>query len=234
MTTGRKIQKSINILCFLFVVVISPLEGYDRDMASDKPETGNALTAERILDAARDQVRRFGEAKTNVVDIARALGTSHATIYRYFPSKAEVFSAIVASTMRDEEELARTFVDAPGPASERLTGLVLALHRRKIERFGNDPEMYQLYRRVIDDRPDLVRNYADAMTRLLAAILRDGVQQGEFRIDDVDAASEVVRDAVTVFIYPALVEAAAKAGISMEQAIKRVMATLTVAFRSGV
>ena len=218
----------------MIYVAFQPMASYDRHMTSDKPETGNALTAERILDAARDQVRRFGEAKTNVVDIARALGTSHATIYRYFRSKADVFSAIAASTMRDEEELARTFVDAPGPASERLTGLVLALHRRKLERFGNDPELYELYRRVIDDRPDLVRNYADAMTRLLAAILRDGVLQGEYRIDDVDAASEVVRDAVTVYIYPALVASAAKAGISMEQSIKRMMATLTVAFRSGV
>ena len=83
-------------------------------MATDKPETGNRLTAEKILEAGRDQVRRFGRAKTNVVDIARALGTSHATIYLHFRSKAEVFSAIVASTMRDEEELARTFVDAGG------------------------------------------------------------------------------------------------------------------------
>jgi len=207
---------------------------YDDHMRTDKPETGNSLTPERILDAARDQVRRFGEAKTNVVDIARALGTSHATIYRYFPSKAEVFSAIVAAAMRDEEELARTFVDAAGPASDRLTGMVLALHRRKLERFGNDPELYELYRRVTDDRPDLVRNYADAMTRLLAAILRDGVQRGEYRIEDVDAASEVVRDAVTVYVYPALVEAAAKAGISMEPAIQRMMAVLDVAFRSGV
>jgi AcrR family transcriptional regulator len=203
-------------------------------MATDKSETRNVLTAEKILDAARDQVRRFGDAKTNVVDIARALGTSHATIYRHFRSKAEVFSAIVASTMRDEEELARTFVDAGGTASERLTGLVLALHRRKLERFGNDPEIYELYRRVIDDRPDLVRDYADAMTRLLAAILRDGVLQGEYRIGDVDAASEVVRDAVTAFVYPAHVAAAAKSGRSMEPAIKRMLATLTVAFRSGV
>src|SRR5277367_725909 len=218
----------------MYYVVISPQAGYDHDMTTGKSETGNALTTERILDVARDQVRRFGEAKTNVVDIARALGTSHATIYRYFRSKADVFSAIVASTMRDEEELARTFVDAAGPASERLTGLVLALHRRKLERFGNDPELYELYRRVIDDRPDLVRNYADAMTRLLAAILRDGVLQREYRIDDVDAASEVVRDAVTVFVYPAHVAAAAKAGRSMEEAIKRMIATLIVAFRSGV
>jgi hypothetical protein len=58
----------------------------------------------------------------------------------FFPSMAEVFSAIVAATMRDEEELARTFVDAAGLASDRLTGMVLALHRRKLERFGNDPE----------------------------------------------------------------------------------------------
>lgn len=115
---------------------------------------------------------------------------------------------------------------------DRLTGMVLALHRRKLERFGKDPELYELYRRVIDDRPDLVRNYADTMTRLLAAILRDGVLQGEYRIDDVDAASEVVRDAVTVYVYPALVEAAAKAGISMEPSIKRMMATLIVAYSS--
>ena len=203
-------------------------------MATDKPETANALTADKILEAARHQVRRFGEAKTNVVDIARALGTSHATIYRHFRSKAEVFSAIAAATMRDDEELARTFVDAGGTASERLTGLVLALHQRKLERFGNDPEIYELYRRVIDDRPDLVRDYADAMTRLLAAILRDGVLQGEYRIGDVDAASEVVRDAVTAFVYPSHVAAAAKAGSSMEPAIKRMLATLTVAFRSGI
>jgi AcrR family transcriptional regulator len=218
----------------LYYVAISLVAGYDDHMRAGKPDTGNSLTPEKILDAARDQVRRFGEAKTNVVDIARALGTSHATIYRYFPSKAEVFSALVAAAMHDEEELARTFVDAAGPASGRLTGMVLALHRRKLERFGNDPELYELYRRVIDDRPDLVRNYADAMTRLLAAILRDGVQQGEYRIEDVDAASEVVRDAVTVYVYPALVEAAAKAGIFMEPLIKRMMATLIAAFRAGV
>ena len=169
-----------------------------------------------------------------MVDIARALGTSHTTIYRHFRSKAEVFDAIVAATMRDEEELASSFVSGPQPASERLLDLVLALHRRKRERFGSDPELYQLYRRVVDERPELVRNYAEAITRLVAAILQDGVQQGEFNITDVGAAANVVRDAATVFIHPAHVEAAAKAGISMELNIHRMMAVLSLAFRSGI
>ena len=202
-------------------------------MTTDKTVVDERLTSEKILDAARDQVRRFGEAKTNVVDIARALGTSHTTIYRRFRSKAEVFDAIVREAMQDEEELARTFVDSGGAASERLEGLVLALHKRKLERFTNDPEVYQLYRRVLDERPGLIHDYAARMTKLVARILADGVRKKEYKIDDIEGAAEVVRDAVTVYVHPAHVEAAAKRGHRLELAIKRMISTLNIAFRSG-
>lgn len=199
-----------------------------------KNSKGKSLTKDKVLDAARDHIRRYGEAKTNVVDIAHALGTSHTTIYRHFHTKAEVFDAIVAEAMRDEEELAGTFVGATGQsAAERLTGLVEALHRRKVDRFKTDREVYGLYRRVLEERPEIVRNYAEAITRLVAKILADGVQQGEFKIDDVPAAAGVVRDAVTVFVHPAHVEAAIRAGHSRDQDIRRVLATLVVAFRHG-
>jgi AcrR family transcriptional regulator len=201
------------------------------DMAGSGDEV---MSAERILEAAREQVRRFGENKTNVVDIARSLGTSHSTIYRHFRSKAEVFDALVEDMMRDEESLAGAFVHAPEPASARLRALVLALHRRKVERFTNDPEVYQLYRRVVEERPEIVQNYAVAITRLIAAILVSGVENGEFRIDDIDAASGVVRDAAIVFVHPAHVAAAAKAGLSREPDLHRVMTTLVTAFTNGV
>lgn len=193
----------------------------------------NPMT-EKILDAARAQVRRYGEAKTNVVDIARALGTSHTTIYRHFRSKNDVFDAIVVAAMRDEEALARAYVHADGPASERLLSFVLALHQRKRERLKNDPELYQLYRRVVDERPDIVRDYAQAMTRLVAAILSDGVNRNEFRIDDIAAAAGVVRDAATTYVDPARVEAAVRSGLTVEPAIRNTMNTLIVAFRTGM
>jgi AcrR family transcriptional regulator len=192
------------------------------------------ITTARILDAAKSQIRRFGGAKTNIVDIAKALGTSHTTIYRHFRSKSEVFDAIIAEAMKDERELAQTYVAAAGKASERLLGLVVALHHRKLERFADDFEVYQLYRRVVDERPDLVRDYAEAITSLVAAILADGVRQVEFKIDNIDAAAGVVRDAMTVFVHPAHVEAAHKAGIRMEPNLRRVMATLQIAFAAGV
>lgn len=124
--------------------------------------------------------------------------------------------------------------DSDGPAPDRLRQMVLALHRRKRERFEGDPEVYQLYRRVLEERPELVGNYASAMTHLLCRILADGVRRGDYVIDDVEAAASVVRDAVTVFVHPGHVEAAIRAGAVLEPAIDRVMETLNVAFRSGI
>lgn len=187
----------------------------------------------RILDTAAEQVRRFGEAKTNVIDIARAMGLSHSAIYRHFRSKADIFDALAARTMAEEAELASRFAKADGSAEERLRGLVLALHRSKRAKLGDDPEIHGLYRRIMTERPDLVADYARRMTRLVRQVLEDGMARGEFRVADLDAAAGVVRDAVTVFVHPAHVEQAVMAGLDMEPRLQAVIDTLVAAFQSG-
>ena len=49
-----------------------------------------AETRERILAAAEDAAAAAWPAKTTVADVARALGMSHANVYRHFASKAEL------------------------------------------------------------------------------------------------------------------------------------------------
>ncbi|WP_206932642.1 TetR/AcrR family transcriptional regulator [Roseococcus thiosulfatophilus] len=203
-------------------------------MSSLRPATADDPFRSQILDTARLQLRRFGEGKTNVVDIARALGTSHTTIYRHFRSKSEIFDAVVEEAMRDEALLAEHHVRADAPAAERLEAMVLALHQRKRERFADDPEVYQLYRRVVEERPEIIAAYARAMTALVAEIIADGVRRGEFDLDDVPAAAGVVRDAVTVFVHPAHVEAAVKAGLPVEEMARNVVRSLCTAFRAGM
>lgn len=53
--------------------------------------------------------------------------------------------------MAEEADLASRFAKADGPAPERLRGLVLALHRSKRARLGDDPEIHGLYRRILSD-----------------------------------------------------------------------------------
>ena len=195
-------------------------------MTNDAPDPHR----DRILDTAAEQVRRFGEAKTNVVDIAKAMGLSHSAIYRHFRSKADIFDALAARTMEEEADLAARFAKADGSAAERLRGLVVALHRSKRAKHGNDPEIHGLYRRIIAERPDLVADYARRMTELVRQVLEDGVARGEFRIPDPAAAAGVVRDSVTVFVHPAHVEQAVVAGLDMEPRLQAVIDTLVTAF----
>ncbi|MFC7510822.1 TetR/AcrR family transcriptional regulator [Streptomyces thermocarboxydus] len=51
------------------------------------------LTAERILEAT-EVLRRHGPAKATVVDVARALGVSHGSVYRHFRTKAALREAV--------------------------------------------------------------------------------------------------------------------------------------------
>ncbi|GAB3955507.1 hypothetical protein GCM10027614_65040 [Micromonospora vulcania] len=53
-----------------------------------------ALSAGRILDAAEEVLRRYGPAKATVLDVARALGVSHGSVYRHFASKAALREAV--------------------------------------------------------------------------------------------------------------------------------------------
>lgn len=194
----------------------------------------DAISPVKILEAARVQIRRFGESKTNIVDIARALGTSHTTIYRHFKSKADVFDALVLSTMTHEQLLVSAYCNDDSPAAIRLTEFVAALNHFKVRRYAEDPEIFTLYKRVVTERPDIVISYTHRMTGLIQQIIQQGINSGEFKIENAEIAASVVRDAVTIFVHPALVAEAARAGLNMERPLQHVMKTLIIAFNKGL
>ena len=197
-------------------------------------EKQNAISPTAIIEAATALVRRLGEGKTNMVDIGRALGVSHAALYRFFPSKAAVMDAIVQEAMDEEEELAGKWLDAEGPAGERLMLMVLDIHHRKRTRFTGDREIHDLYRRILVERQDMIIAYAQRMTRLIQKLIAQGVDRGEWHVSDVHQAASVVRDAVTVFIHPQLLAQAIEANAPVEDQLRATVATLTRAFEAGV
>ncbi len=58
--------------------------------------------ARQIMDAAARVFAEFGFRKTNMGDIVREAGVARATLYKYYPSKGDVFHAVL---MREGEEM---------------------------------------------------------------------------------------------------------------------------------
>jgi AcrR family transcriptional regulator len=161
------------------------------------------LTRERILEAAMGVLRRFGPEKANVVDVARALGVTHASVYRYFPSKSALRDAVVQQWLEIMMPPLEAVAAEDGPAAERLRRWLDLLVAVKRKRVADDPELFAAYHALVAQVRELVQAHVDALTRQTTKIIADGVARGEFTADDPAAAARAVLSATSRFHNPA-------------------------------
>jgi AcrR family transcriptional regulator len=167
------------------------------------PPADAPLTLDRILATAEDVVRRFGPAKATVVDVARALGVSHAAVYRHVATKAELRDLVVARWVEATMPPLRAIVAQPGPAPERLRRLFDALIAVKRRRAADDPELFAAYRTLAADAQSVAAAHVNELIGLAATVIRRGVEEGTFRIGDSAAAARAVLLATSRFHHPA-------------------------------
>ncbi|WP_405020070.1 TetR family transcriptional regulator [Kitasatospora sp. NBC_00070] len=163
----------------------------------------SALTSEQILSAAEDVLRRFGPAKATVVDIARALGVSHGSVYRHFPSKAALREAVTQRWLDQAHHELAAISSRPGPAPERLHRWLATLFAAKRRKALDDPELFATYLTLVGELSSTVEAHVATLTTQIAAILDDGVRQGEFRTTDTATTARAVFQATAHFHDPA-------------------------------
>jgi AcrR family transcriptional regulator len=162
-----------------------------------------ALTRDRILEAAEEVLRRYGPAKANVVDVARALGVSHGSVYRHFASKAALRDAVTERWLESVSGPLANVADEQGPAPERLERWLDGLVESKRRKALDDPELFATYLDLTADSREVVRAHVDALIAQVARIVADGVAQGEFAVEDAEIAARAAFDATSRFHNPA-------------------------------
>jgi AcrR family transcriptional regulator len=162
-----------------------------------------ALTREQILEAAEDVLRRYGPAKANVVDVARALGVSHGSVYRHFNSKAALRDAVTESWLESISSPLQAVAREDGPAAERLQRWLDLLVRSKRTKALDDPELFATYIELATKAREVVNAHVDTLVAQLGRIVTDGVARGEFEVNDTAAAARAVFDATSRFHNPA-------------------------------
>jgi AcrR family transcriptional regulator len=160
------------------------------------------LTREQILAAAEEVLRRYGPAKATVVDVARALGVSHGSVYRHFESKKVLRDAVTEHWLaRIAAPLAAAAAE-PGPAPLRLRRWLALLAASKRERAGNDPELFATYITLVTEARATAGAHVAALVAQIAGIIADGVASGEFAPVAPQAAAQAIFDATVRFHNP--------------------------------
>lgn len=164
--------------------------------------TEATLTPDRILDAAEEVLTRHGPAKTNVVDVARALGVSHGSVYRHFASKAALRDAVTERWLARVSGPLDTITAEDGPAADRLRRWFDALIAIKRQKANVEPELFATYNAIFAESREVIHAHVEALSGQIAAIIADGIARGEFAETDPEATGKAVFYATARFHNP--------------------------------
>lgn len=160
-------------------------------------ETLAASRREEILDAAARLFARHGYADTDTQLLADELGVGKGTLYRYFPSKRDLFLATVDRVMR---ELCRE-IDACFENSEDPLKQMASAFEAYLTYFAERPEAVELLMQeraqFKDRKKPTYFEYREANAERWRALWRSLIAQGRVR----DMPVDTIRDAMSNLLY---------------------------------
>lgn len=141
----------------------------------------------RILRAAVELVAQQGFGAVSINEVAARADVATGSVYRYFPSKAELFSEVFRISSQQEVDKVAEAIAQPGPALERLQAALLRFGRRALR---GKRLAYALIAEPIDPLVDTDRlEYRKRYGNVFEQLIREGVQNGEFPHQDARITS---------------------------------------------
>jgi AcrR family transcriptional regulator len=147
---------------------------------------------DQIVAAAVELFLVYGYHGTSIDSIADALGVSKPFIYYHFKSKLDILSAIsqhgaqlTLSAVAEAEQLAGTPRDRMARFCQRLTAIVIESGRYLAVYANETSNLPAAERRA-------VLRMRDEIDRRISVLVKDGVDAGEFTVDDPLVATRAI------------------------------------------
>lgn len=145
----------------------------------------------RILEAARTLVSEGGWKEAHVATVAAAAGIATGTVYRYFPSKAELFVEVLSAVSRREVDVIASIAASDDTATGRLHAAVATFVRRAMR---NPRLAYALIAEPCEKEIDQARlTWRAAISEVVHSVITSGQSTKEMRADvQPDIAASVI------------------------------------------
>lgn len=145
-----------------------------------------------ILEAAREQFAHYGFAKVTMDEIAGGIGMGKASLYYYFPTKDELFQAVMVHEHRGFMENIEEMLGQNISAAEKVRAYVS-------QRFEYFNELLNLnildFRSSVRTKPilrDMFEGFARQELKVLKKIVREGRDRGEFNVASIEQVAEAL------------------------------------------
>jgi AcrR family transcriptional regulator len=165
------------------------------DVAPPTRQRRKQARPSELLHAALELFVEKGFSAARSEEVAQRAGVSKGTLYLYFPSKEELFKAVVRSKLS-------ALIAEGQRAADQFTGSSAELLRVLLhtwwQRVGNTGAggIFKIIIAEVRNFPELAKFYADEVitpaNRLLAGSLQRGIDSGEFRSVPVQEVTQLL------------------------------------------
>ncbi|MCH5229222.1 MAG: TetR family transcriptional regulator [Muribaculaceae bacterium] len=180
-------------------------------------------TRERFIEVARQLFARKGVENTTMNDIASASEKGRRTIYTYFKSKREIFNAVIASETDELLGRLKKILTLDLPAQEKLVRYIDCRFDTMSEIVSRNGSLKAGFFRDVRKVDRARRLITDKESMLLKVILKEGQQQGEFHMTDIDSTALVITHTLHGLDVPYVRDNLSKEGVTQEQLKKYVI-----------
>ncbi len=151
---------------------------------TERTEARRAATRERIVAAARELIAHGGYGEAQIAAVAAVAGVATGTVYRHFPSKADLFAEVFRNASQHEVDavVEAAALNGGSTAAERIAWAVETFARRALR---GRRLAWALIAEPVDpaveaERLIFRRAYRDAF----ASVIAEGVAGGELPEQD--------------------------------------------------
>lgn len=172
------------------------------------PRTGlsAAEIQKKAIDATVARMRKEGFDKVRLTEIAKELGVSHAALYAHFKDKTALFDAVSERWLvAVDESLEAICRKANKDPTEKLWLWMVTLHRAKLAKILNDPELYKSFDLGATIEKPFVKRHLESMRTQLLGLVNEAIAKRRLRNADPETMVSVIQQATLAFHHPKLV-----------------------------
>jgi AcrR family transcriptional regulator len=163
---------------------------------TERTKARRAETRERIVAAALELIAEGGYVNAQVAMVADRAAVAVGTVYRYFPSKSELFAEVFRRASQREVDAMRAGAAATvgGSAADRIAAGTETFARRAL---AGRRLAWALLAEPVDPAVEAERlHFRHSYRDVIAEILAEGVESGELPEQDVEVTAAALVGAI--------------------------------------
>jgi AcrR family transcriptional regulator len=161
---------------------------------------------EKAIDLTIESMREQGFEKVRLVDIAKEIGVSHAALYSHFQDKSALLDAVSERWLNKIDKDLTAIYEKKGNPCEKILNWILTLHRAKLEKIKNDPELFRAFNSSIElKNKHFAHRHMELMQVQMVGLVNEAIEKKRLRNADPEMMASVIREATLSFHHPKLV-----------------------------